>query len=369
MSLIRILHVVTKMDTGGLETLIMNFYRNIDRSKIQFDFLTHRSEQGFYDEEIRNLGGYIYHVPPINPLKQQRYLNALRAFFEEHKEYKIVHSHINTNSIFPLRTAMHAEIPVRIAHSHAAYPAFDYKTPFRIYNKLKLKKYSTYNFACSDVAGKWLFGSDAVKKDNFKVINNSIDAENYSYNKEVRQKIREELNIKGKFVVGHVGRFNKSKNHDYLIDIFKLVHQKDPDAVLMLVGDGELRNSMEEKVNKLNLEDKTIFTGVQSNVNELLQAMDVFVLPSISEGLGIVAIEAQAAGIPCVVADTVPNEAFITDLIKKVPLNSSANGWANEVVRWKGFNKRDTFEIVKNAGYDIKETTKELEKFYIQSLT
>ena len=181
MESIRVLHVVTKMDAAGIETLLMNFYRNIDREKVQFDFLTHRNEKGFYDDEIFDLGGRIYQVPQINPFKHQKYLSALDAFFSEHKEYKIVHSHINAYSMYPLRAAMKAGVPVRIAHSHIANVPFDLKTPFRIYTKSMLKRYSTYNFACSEMAGKWLYGPDAVMKDNFKVINNSINCTIFSF--------------------------------------------------------------------------------------------------------------------------------------------------------------------------------------------
>lgn len=222
----RILHVVTKMDAAGIETLLMNFYRNINRDKIQFDFLTHRSEKGFYDKEIMDLGGKIYSIPPINPLKHMNYLNALEVFFNQHKEYRVIQSHINTYSMYPLRSAMRSGIPVRIAHSHIANVPLDLKTPFRIYTRSKLKMYSTHNFACSEMAGKWLYGTSAITMKNFKVINNSINSFDYKYNEEIGIRVKKELGLVDKFVIGHIGRFNKQKNHEFLIDIFSKVHSK-----------------------------------------------------------------------------------------------------------------------------------------------
>ncbi|NIK78177.1 glycosyltransferase involved in cell wall biosynthesis [Paenibacillus castaneae] len=367
MALIRVLHVVTKMDAAGLETLIMNFYRNIDRSKVQFDFLTHRSEKGYYDDEILSLGGRIYHVPSINPFKHSHYLRALEKFFSEHREYRIVHSHINTYSMYPLRAAMKESVPIRIAHSHAMHGPIDLKMPFREYTKSKLKNYSTHNFACSLMAGNWLFGSTAISKDNFRVINNSIDSSLYTYNQKTEEIVKEEMNLKGKFVIGHIGRFNKPKNHKFLLEIFKLIHDKEATAVLLLVGDGILRQEIEKKALVLGLLESVIFTGVRADIPSLLQSMDVFVFPSLYEGLGIAAIEAQAAGVRTIVSDTIPNEAFVTDLIQKISLNNDAETWAKAILKCKGHKKTNTYESIKASGFDILEQVIELEAFYQKS--
>ena len=365
---IRILHVVTKMDAAGIETLLMNIYRNINHDKVQFDFLTHRSEKGFYDDEILELGGRIYNVPPINPLKHKQYLNSLDNFFNIHKEYKIVHSHVNTYSMYALRAAKRARVPIRIAHSHIANVPLDLKTPFRIYTKSKLKKQSTHNFACSEMAGEWLYGPKSITKENFKIINNSINASAYIFNEEIRKKNRTEMGLEKKFVIGHIGRFNKQKNHDFLIDIFKIIHEKEPNSVLMLIGIGELQDRIKKKVIDLGLHNSVIFIGVSSNVNELLQVMDVFVFPSIYEGLGIVVVEAQAAGMQCIVSDRIPNEAFITDLIEGMPLKSSAESWALKILKHDNdYKRRNTYEVVSSSGYDIKNTVLWLEDFYLRN--
>lgn len=363
---IRILNVVTRMDAAGIETLLMNLYRNIDREKIQFDFLTHREEAGFYDEEILKLGGRIYSVPSINPFHHKRYIKSLEKFFEDHDEYKIVHSHINTYSMYPLRAAKNAGVPIRIAHSHIASVPFDKKTPFRIYTKAKLKEYSTHNFACSQIAGKWLYGLKAIKKDNFKVINNSINATLYKYNKKTREIIRNELGIEGKFVVGHIGRFTEQKNHIFLINIFKLVYDKNKNARLLLVGEGEDEVLIRNKVIELGLEKCVIFTGIRNDVEDLLQAMDVFVFPSLYEGLGMVVIEAQAAGLKCIVSNNIPKEAFITDLIYDISLKESRTIWAEKILEYSyGYERRDTFKNIYDAGYDIHKTVTLLEEFYL----
>lgn len=362
--MIRVLQVVTKMDAAGIETLLMNFYRNIDRNKVQFDFLTHRESSGYYDNEILSLGGKIFSVPPINPLRHQSYIRALKMFYYEHKEYKVVHSHINTFSMYPLRAAMEARIPVRIAHSHIANVPIDLKTPFRLYTKSKLKDYSTYNFACSNLAGKWLFGSSAIVKENFQVINNSINASLYTYSEKTKNRVKTVLGLEDKFVMSHIGRFNKQKNHDFLIEIFKIVHNKMPNSILLLIGEGELRNKIEQKVADFGLSDCVIFMGVRSDIPELLQATDVFVFPSLYEGLGIVAIEAQAAGVHCIVADTVPKDVIITDLVEQVPLNKGPKIWAESILRCVKYEKKNTLNEIRKAGFDMTEQAKKLENFY-----
>ncbi|MEF2246818.1 glycosyltransferase family 1 protein [Paenibacillus sp. IITD108] len=360
MKTIRVLNVVTKMDAAGIETLLMNIYRNIDRKKVQFDFLTHRHDKGFYDDEILELGGKIYNVPAINPLKHGYYLNSLDNFFKNHRDYKIVHSHINTFSMYPLRAAMNAGIPVRIAHSHIANVPYDLKTPFRIYTKSKLTKYSTHNFACSEIAGRWLFG----RNKDFKVFNNSIDTFKFIFNDKKSKEIKQKLGISGKFVVGHVGRFDSQKNHMFLLEIFKEVHRKNNNAILLLVGDGILRNKIEDKVRELNLTENVILTGVRSDLPDIYQAMDVFLFPSLYEGLGIVLIEAQAAGLPCVVANTIPKEAFITDLLSELSLDSNPEEWANEVLRQTNKVRINTYTRIKESGFDLGDEVRRLEEFY-----
>lgn len=251
--MLRILHIVTYMGRGGLETMIMNYYRNIDRTKIQFDFLVHRQEKADYDDEILSLGGHIYHMPMLNPFSKA-YFNALDDFFDNHK-YDIVHSHLDCMSAYPLKIAQKYGVKVRIAHSHNKSQDKNLKYPIKLLSKHLIPKYATHLFSCGKEAGDWMFGGNA-----YTVLNNAIDAEKYRYNCQIRNQVRDELKIsKSDFVIGHVGRFAPPKNHPFLIDVFKSVHDKNRNSKLLLVGTGNGQSNIREKVDNLGLSDSVIF--------------------------------------------------------------------------------------------------------------
>jgi len=361
---IRILQVVTHMNRGGAETMLMNYYRNIDRTKIQFDFLAHRSEPKAYDDEIRALGGRIYHLSPVDPFGFNGYKKELKKFFAEHKEYKIVHAHLDTLSTYVLNVAKEAGVTVRIAHSHNTKMDFDFKFPIRLYSKLKLKKTANQYFACGKDAGKWLFGSKEI--DNVTILNNAIDVKGYKYDQQKALEVKRSLNIEDKFVIGHIGRFYKQKNHEFLIDIFYEVYKKNKQSVLLLVGDGVLKPQIIEKVSKLNLSENVKFLGVRSDVADLVQAFDVFLFPSLYEGLPVTLIEAQAAGLKCIVSDCITNECDLTGNMKFLNLKDSPEKWAEKVLsEYEGFVKTDTSEFIKRGGFDVRENVKWLEEFYL----
>ena len=251
--MIRVLQIVTYMGLGGLETMIMNYYRNIDRTKIQFDFLVHRYEEADYDKEILSLGGHIYHMPMLNPFSKA-YFNALDDFFDNHK-YDIVHSHLDCMSAYPLEIAQKHGVKVRIAHSHSKSQDKNLKYPIKLLSKHLIPKYATHLFSCGKEAGDWMFGGNA-----YTVLNNAIDAEKYRYNCQIRNQVRDELKIsKSDFVIGHVGRFAPPKNHPFLIDVFKSVHDKNRNSKLLLVGTGNGQSNIREKVDNLGLSDSVIF--------------------------------------------------------------------------------------------------------------
>ena len=359
--MIRVLQVVTYMGRGGLETMLMNYYRNIDRDKVQFDFLTHRDERWDYDDEIESLGGKIYHLPKLNPFSKS-YLNALDKFFKEHKEYQIVHCHQDCLSGVVLKVAKKNGVKFTIAHSHNANQDKNLKYLIKVFEKRKIPKYADKLFACGDEAGRWMFNTD-----NFEVLHNAIDTDLYTYNKEKADKVKKEFGIENKFVVGHVGRFSIQKNHEFLIDVFNEVQKVKEDSVLMLVGDGDLRPEIEQKVRDLQIENKVIFTGVRSDVNDLMQGMDVFLFPSLYEGLGIVLIEAQAAGLRCVISDTIPKDGVLTDDVTCISLAQSPVVWENEILKYQKYKRSNNKEIIKKADYDIKNNAKTLEQFYIEN--
>lgn len=360
---IRVLHVVTHMNRGGLETMIMNYYRHIDRTKIQFDFLTHRDGKKDYDDEIQELGGKIYHLPPLNPFDKRGYLKKLDEFFREHREYKIVHSHLDCMSAYPLRAAKKYGVPVRIAHSHStSEEKKDLKYLIKLYSKRKIPSYATELFACSEKAGKWMF-----ENKEFTLMKNAIDCDKYLYNKDVATKVKKELGIEDKFVVGHVGRFSIPKNHKFLIDIFQQIYAQNSDAVLLLVGEGILMDEIREKVKECQLDEAVKFLGLRDDVERIMQAMDVFVFPSLYEGLGIVVVEAQVAGIPCVISEAIPEEVRITDEVCFLSIESNPEIWAEEVLAFHKQKIRKT-DLIETSGYDIKENTQWLLEKYQECL-
>ena len=356
---IRVLQVVTYMGRGGLETMLMNYYRNIDRSKVQFDFLTHRDERWDYDDEIESLGGKIYHLPKLNPFSKS-YLNDLDKFFKEHKEYQIVHCHQDCLSGVVLKVAKKNGVRFTIAHAHSASQDKNLKYIIKTLAKKNIKKYSDKMFACGEEAGKWMFETD-----NFEVLNNAIDTDLYTYNKEKADKVKKKFDIENKFVVGHVGRFNYPKNHKFIIDVFYEVQKIKEDSVLMLVGDGDLRHEIEQKVQDLGLSDKVIFTGVRSDVNDLMQGMDVFLFPSLYEGLPVTMVEAQASGLKCIISDKVPLECKMTENVVVVKLEESPQKWAKEVFKYEKYERKNTKEEIVKANFDIKANAKYLQEFYL----
>lgn len=355
---IRVLHVVTHMNRGGLETMIMNYYRHIDRNKIQFDFLTHRDRKKDYDDEIQSLGGRIYHLPPLNPLDKKGYLKKLDDFFREHPEYKIVHSHLDCMSAYPLRAAKKYGVPVRIAHSHNTSQERNLKYLVKLYSRSLIPKYATDLYACGEEAGKWMF-----KNRPFVVMRNAIDAQKFVYNSEIAKQKKEELGIEEKFVLGHVGRFNLQKNHEFLINIFNEVCKQKENAVLLLVGTGELEEKIHEKVRNLGLNEKVMFLGVREDIPELMQAMDVFVFPSLFEGLPVTLVEAQAAGLPCVVSETITKEIAIIDNMRFLEINGTTSRWVEEIEK-KREREKESYRMIEKAGFDIKKNAEWLTEQY-----
>lgn len=366
---IRILQVIGKMDRAGAETMIMNLYRTIDRSKIQFDFMVHSSEKGDYDEEILALGGIIYHVPYFNGANYFEYTQKWKEFFRSHSEHKIVHGHIGSSAAIYLKIAKKFG-KYTIAHSHALN-----STIFSERIKYGIISYPTryiadYFLACSLLAGKDRFGEKVIKGDYFSVLKNAIQSDKFSYSEEIKQRKLQELGLEGKFVIGHIGRLSLPKNHNFLIDIFKEVSQRESNAVLILIGVGPLENELKKKVLNLHLQEKVIFLGLRDDISELLQAMDVFVFPSLWEGLGVAVVEAQATGIPCVISDVIPEEVDINaNLVQMLSLDKPASAWADKISEVKISNRHSKQLEVVESGYDIMSTANWLQDFYLKKVT
>ncbi|MED1604055.1 glycosyltransferase family 1 protein [Cytobacillus kochii] len=357
---LRVLQVVTIMNRGGLETMLMNYYRRLRHVGIQFDFIVHRQEEGHYDKEIKRLGGRIFHMPSIRPGNYQKYFKQLDTFFAEHPYYRIVHAHLNENSSFVMRAAYDAGVPCRIAHSHLSDLHIDFKWPFRKYARSCMKDYPNYYFACSERAGEWLFTSS---KNKVTVLPNAVNVSQYLYHLPERKRIRRELGVDDSFVIGHIGRFNYQKNHDFIIDIFQSISDKRKDAVLIFAGDGDLMPQIKKKVHKLGLEQQVKFLGVREDIPSLLQSLDVFLFPSHFEGLPVVLIEAQAAGLSCLVSDTITAEVNLTNRVTFMSLSRKASEWADKLLQLDNQHK-DTSTELKVAGYDIETTSQWLSTFY-----
>lgn len=359
--MIRVLHVVTYMGRGGLETMLMNYYRHIDRSKVQFDFLVHREFEADYDEEIKSLGGRIYHVSRLVPWSR-RYKAELRRFFRTHPEYKIVHVHQDCLSSVALQCAKDCGVPVRIAHSHSSSAVKNIKYPIKLYYMKKIPRFATDLFACGKQAGDWMFSG---KK--YQIIRNAIDTEKYLYTTTVNKSVREELGLLGKIVIGHVGNFTPAKNHIFLLEIFKEILKKSPDSKLLLVGGGDGLITAKEKAESMGIADNVVFTGIRSDVNRLMQAMDVFVFPSLYEGLPVTMIEAQASGMQCIISDRVSKECIVTKgLVIRKRLSDSVENWANYILQKSEKTHENHIREIANAGYDISVAAKQLECFYIK---
>ncbi len=358
----RIAQIVGKMNNGGVETVVMNYYRNVDRSRVQFDFIIDSDSKHPPIKEIEMLGGRAYIVTP--------YKNLIKYIFQVYKivknnNYEIVHSHLNTISVFPLLAAFLAGVKVRIAHNHSTAVKGEPKTLLKKVLKPFAKVFATHYFACSEYAGRWLFGDECFEKGCITIINNAIDLNKFKINKSMRDLIRAELGIEDKLVIGHVGRVVYPKNHDFLIDIFEQIYKRDKNTILLLVGEGNLKENILIKIKALNLEKAVIFLGVVENVASIYQAIDAFVLPSLYEGFGMVGIEAQATGIKLYCSEAVPKEVKVSDLVEFISLEKSAEYWADIILRNSTRdNSSDYVEQVRQAGFDVEIEAERLLSYY-----
>ena len=361
---IRVLQVMGIVASGGVEAVIMNYYRHIDKSKVQFDFVVHRNPYQHFVDEARSMGGKVYEVTP--------YTNNIFAFtYEIYKiikegHYDIVHSNMNSLSGFPLLAAWLAGAKVRILHNHTTdTKAEGLRTVLKRVLRPFAKMFANRYWACSKLAGEWMYGKQAVESGKVTIINNAIDLDKFAFNQEKRDELRKELGLEGKFVVGHVGRFMKQKNHEFLIDVFAEVAKDKDDAILLLIGEGPLMKAVQDKVNVLGLKEKVKFLGVRSDVADLYNVMDVFVLPSFYEGLPVVGVEVQANGLPFLCSDQVTREIVVSDSIELLGLEIGVKVWAEEILIYRSNLCRKKQDL-SNSGFDIRIEAKKLVEMYMK---
>ena len=362
MAPIRVLQIMPAMDAGGMETFVMNVYRAIDRTKVQFDFLYHYDKPCFYDEEILSLGGHITKLTVRQDNNLPRYLHALDAFFAAEPQYRIIHGHYSGFGMFYNRAARRRGIPVRVGHSHnTAYEPGLVGTLDRLMSS-RFDRLLTDRFACSEKAGQMLFASHP-----FTVLPNGIPVDKFAHpDPGARATLRAEFGVaEDAPLLGHVGRFSAQKNHSGLLDIFAEVHRRRPNARLLLLGTGALEADIRAKAESLGLSDSVLFAGVRSDTAACYAAMDAFLLPSLFEGLPVVLVEAQTAGLPCFVSDTVDRGATFADGVQFLPLGSPA-AWADALCGAPLVRNPNALAQAKAAGYDVRTSAQRLQEFYLR---
>ena len=369
MALVRVLHILHSMNRGGAENAIMNYYRHIDRNKLQFDFLLTEQNKCQFEDEIISLGGRVYRVPLLKLLNPFSYLRAVSAFFDCHPEYRIVHSHTSSKSFFPLWIAKRKGIPVRIAHSHNTRSEKGFNGVIRDFLKILLKRVANYYYACGEEAAEWLYGSNYCQDNKVVILPNVIECKKFSYDENIRKAYRRNLNIsEDELLLGYTGRLDYQKNPLFLAEIFKEIRLLNPKTKLIIVGDGTYREELTQRLQMYNLLDDVIFTGVIPNVSDYEQAMDLYIMPSFFEGLPLSLIEAQIVGLRCFVSTGIPKEADKTGLVTFIPLAEGAKKWADIILNNCNYNRRSYYEDLKKAGYDAPTSAIQLQDFYLQVL-
>lgn len=363
---IRVLQVLGGTNLGGAESRVMDSYRHMDREKIQFDFCVHGEKEGFFDREIRELGGNIYHVPRFRVVNLMEYRRAWKRLFAQHPDFAAVHGHMTSTASIYLPLAGKAGIPLTIAHARSAGVDPGLKGKMTRFLRRNLGRKADVCLTCSELAGRAVFGDKMWESGKVITVPNAIDTRSFAFSEENRTGRRRVLGIgEDEFVIGHVGRFGHMKNHSFLLDVFASVCEKQPASRLLLVGEGGMMDSVKEKAHALGVADRVIFAGNQAQVAEYYMAMDYFVFPSLFEGLPGSVIEAQASGLRCLVSDSVTPEVLITPLAQAASLSEGAKAWAEKVLAGKDYRRQQMGDAVRKAGFDVREQVKMLERLYL----
>lgn len=356
---IRVAQVLNRMDSGGVEAVVMNYYRHIDRKQVQFDFYFAKDSVFPQREELEKMGAGIYPIPSYT--KVFSYHRVLHHAFKR-GNYQIVHAHLSTMSVFPLFAAWRAGIPVRICHNHStAHWGEGKKTLLKYLLRPFAKVFATDYFACGEKAGRWMYGNRCFERGRVHVMPNAIDTKKFVYDEEAKRCLRAELDIpQDAFVLGHVGRFMYQKNHAFLLRVFQRLLSSRQDAWLLLIGEGERMKLIRSEVEKMGIEGKVRFTGTRSDVAKLYSAMDVFCLPSFYEGLPVVALEAQANGLPCLFSDRMTKEVVLTPGARQLSIENP-EPWVKAV---QEAQRQNTCALPER--YDIAFEGEILKNFYIK---
>ncbi|MBY8908368.1 glycosyltransferase family 1 protein [Salinicoccus roseus] len=362
---IRVLHLVRKMDMGGVQMMLMNYYRGLDKKVVQFDFIVQDFEEGYYDSEILQNGGFIFKVRPIkNPIGFYKDVNKILR----NNEYSIIHIHENFRNVHALLLSYINRIPNRISHSHNAYPEpSNLKKIIKANIKYLINILSTEKFACSYHAANWLYGKKTSERGDVTILKNAINVDSFSFDSEIRDVVRSKLNLSDKIVIGHIGSFTEQKNHSFIIKIFKELAIKNPNYHLLLIGEGPNQNKIKREVNTMDLSGKVSFLGKKSDTNDLLQAFDLFLFPSLYEGLGMVLLEAQTSGLPIITSDEVPKEIVVTPLVTFQSLNKTPATWAESIEKKLNiFDRKNMKDKIIAHDYDIESQCVKIQNLYLE---
>lgn len=353
----RLLCIISSMNTGGAETFLMKLYRNIDRTKYQFDFCVNVPEKCFYEDEILSLGGKMFRVTPKSQ-NAKAFKSQLSELIKTENYQYVLRITSNAMGFWDLKIAKKAGAKVCCARSSNSSDGAGWKTKIahRI-GRLLFSKYVDVAFAPSDLAAEYTFGRKAYRNGSVHLLNNAVDLDTFQYSITDREEIRREFRITSEqLVFGHIGRFNEQKNHEFLLEIFNSIREKKCNSVLLLLGDGPLKNEIQTKAKELGLENSVIFAGIRSDVPRFLSAMDCFIFPSFYEGMPNTVIEAQATGLPCIISDTITRNADITGLVDYVSLEQSSNQWACLALEKSKLDRLDTKQVFLEHKYDIKSS-------------
>ena len=364
--ILHVLHVFGKLNRGGAESRVMDLYRNVDRAKVQFDFMQHTTKVCDFQPEIEQLGGKVYHVPPFRFWNYFSYCKAWKQFIREHPEIRIVHGHMTSTASIYL-PIVHKKGVFTIAHSRNAGVDKGIKGKLTKFLRRNLTEKCDRCFACSKLAGEAVFGKEAMEQGNVTIIPNAIDAARFTFDPEVRKQKREELHIQPEeFLIGEVGRFDPQKNQKYAVEILAECRKKNFPAKLILIGEGPLMETVRQQVEELQLQEYVIFTGLQKDVVPFYQAMDFFLLPSFYEGLPGVAVEAQASGLRGILSDAITTETTMTSLMEFLNVQEPAEVWADRIMACGHYERQNTLKEMQEAGFDVKNLAKRLQDFYLR---
>ena len=348
--------------------MLMNYYRHINRDKVQFDFVCNKQKPGAYDKEATDMGARIFHSPGLHPLHYPQYIRFFKQLVEQHSEYRVLEVHNGALGLYALNSAKRSGIPARIYHAHGQGLNLDYKIALKWVCKKLLRFNMTHHFTCGLKAGEYYFGKAVMERGDYVLVRNAIDVERFVFSLDIRERLRAENGLEDKHVIGHVGRFMHQKNHVFLIEVFAQIAKRDEKAILVLLGDGELQEKIKGRAKVLGVSDKVVMMGNVGNANEWYQAFDLFILPSHWEGLPVVGVEAQAAGLPCIFSSSITKEVQLTDKANFIDLSAGAEQWASlalELLSSKR-ERNNMREAIKNKGYDIRFEAKKLEALYLK---